>query len=577
MSYRRWLPLAVLRIKTANCKNCYKCVRLCPVKAIQVKDGQACVNDERCIACGTCLLVCPQQAKEIISDLLAVKNMLRGKAPVCVSIAPALAAAWPHASLGQVITALKRLGFAHVSQTSAGAAVVSRAYQKLVDRGRLHANPLVTTACPAVVKLVEGYYPDLVPFLAPVASPLLAHARMLKAYYPGAQVVFIGPCLAKKEEAARPQNSGVIDGVLLYSEIAAWLEEEGIDPAQLPASDWSELDQELAALYPTTGGLLKYLDPKGQLFLGANGLGQVTDLLEGMRQGGLTASLAECNACAGGCLDGPGMPREESLVKRKERLAGFQAALSQKESSTAPVLPTVDTTCDYRPQPVTVIPHTEAEILKVLSKIGKTTPDAELNCGACGYASCREKAAAVIDGMAELDMCMPYMRSRAESLANLVLQSTANAIIVVDKELVIQDFNPAAERMFVRQASKVIGLPVGQIIPDEDFRAVRDSGEWVVGKRVIYSSLGLVTMQTINPIEAQGLILGVIADVTQYERQERELSHVRAETLDKAQEVINKQMRVAQEIAGLLGEVTADSKMLLLRLIKLVQGDEDGR
>lgn len=551
-------------------------MRLCPVKAIQVKDSQAFVNDERCIACGTCLLVCPQQAKEIVSDRLAIKNMLQGKAPVCVSIAPALAAAWPQASLGQVVTALKRLGFAHVSQTAAGAAVVSRAYQRLLDRGRIHANPLITTACPAVVRLVEGYYPDLAPFLAPVASPLLAHARMLKACYPGAQVVFIGPCLAKKEEAARPQNSGLIDGVLLYSEIAAWLEEEGINPAQLPASDWSELDQDLAALYPTTGGLLKYLDAKGQLLLGANGLEQVTDLLEGMRQGGLTASLVECNACAGGCLDGPGMPRVESLARRKERLNSFQALLPLSQAKP-PILPAISTTCDYRPKPVRVIPHTEAAILKVLRKIGKMTPDAELNCGACGYATCREKAAAVIDGMAELDMCMPYMRSRAESLANLVMQSTANAIIVVDKDLIIQDFNPAAERMFVRQASHVVGLPIGQIMAEEDFRSVRDSGEWVVGKRVIYSNLGLVTMQTINPIESQDLIMGVISDITKFERQERALSHVRAETLDNAQEVINKQMRVAQEIAGLLGEVTADSKMLLLRLIKLVQGDEDGR
>ena len=501
--------------------------------------------------------------------------MLQGKAPVCVSIAPALAAAWPRASLGQVITALKHLGFAHVSQTAVGAAVVSRAYQKIIDRGRIHANPSLTTACPAVVKLVEGYYPDLVPFLAPVASPLIAHARMLKAFYPGAQVVFIGPCLAKKEEAARPQNAGLIDGVLLYSEIAAWLEAEGINPAELPESEWSQFDQEVAALYPTAGGLLSYLDNKGQLLLDASGLEQVTDLLEGMRQGGLTASLVECNACVGGCLDGPGMPREDSLVKRKERLKSFQKSLPDKQDRQVE-LPSVDTTCDYLPHPVTVIPHTEAEILEVLSKIGKTTPDAELNCGACGYSSCREKAAAVLDGMAELDMCMPYMRSRAESLANQVMQSTANAIIIVDKDLVIQDFNSAAERMFVRQASKVIGLPIGQIIVDDDFRAVRDGGEWVINKRVIYSNLGLVTMQTINPLQ-EGLILGVIADVTRLERQERELSHVRAETLDKAQEVINKQMRVAQEIAGLLGEVTADSKMLLLRLIKLVQGEEDSR
>lgn len=552
-------------------------MRLCPVKAIQIKDGQACVNDERCIACGTCLLVCPQQAKEIISDRLAIQSMLQGKAPVYVSIAPSLAAAWPGATLGQMITALRQLGFAHVSQTSVGAALVSRAYQQLLDRGRILANPLLTTACPAVVRLVELYYPDLVPLLAPVASPLLVHARLLKSYYPGCQVVFIGPCLAKKEEAARPQNAGLVDGVLLYSEVKNWLQEEGINPAALPASEWCELDQDLAALYPAAGGILKYLNAEGQLLLEASGLEQVRDLLEGLRLEGMSsATLVECNACSGGCLDGPGMPREESLLKRKERLQEFQAALPQQKMEKK-AFPSVATDCDYRPNPIKVIKHSQEDIERVLSKIGKTTPEAELNCGACGYTTCREKAAAVLDGMAELDMCIPYMRSRAESLANLVMQSTANAIIVVDKDLIIQDFNPAAERMFVRQASKVKGKPLGKIIPDDDFRFVRDSGQWVMGKRVVYPNLGLVTMQTINPLQSQDLILGVISDVTKFELQERALSQVRAETLEKAQEVINKQMRVAQEIAGLLGEVTADSKMLLLKLIKLVQGEEEGR
>jgi len=551
-------------------------VRLCPVKAIQVKDSQAVVNAERCIACGTCLLVCPQEAKEIISDRLAVKNMLKAKSPVYASIAPALAASWPGASLGQVITALKRLGFAHVSQTSLGAALVSKAYQKILDRGRLQSNPLLTTACPAFVKLVEGYYPDLVPFLAPVASPMIAHARLLKAYYPGCQIVFIGPCLAKKEEAARPEHAGLVDAVLLYSEVAEWLEEEGLNPSQLAASTWCELDRELAALYPTAGGLLRYLEPGEQLVLGANGLEQVMDILHGMRKEGLRASLVECNACVGGCLDGPGMPRQESLAKRKERLANFQMSLPAP-GSAAPTFPQVSTAADFRPVPIQTVPHTEAEILEVLKQIGKTSPEAELNCGACGYPTCREKAAAVLDGMAELDMCMPYMRSRAESLANLITQSAQRAIIVVDKDLIIQDFNPAAERMFVRKAESVIGLPVGRIMPDEDFRKVRDSGEWVVGKRVVYPKLGLVTLQNINPTQSQDLIMAFIADITKMEKQERELSTVRAETLEKAQEVIDKQMRVAQEIAGLLGEVTADSKMLLLRLMKLVQGDDDGR
>ena len=303
------------------------------------------------------------------------------------------------------------------------------------------------------------------------------------------------------------------------------------------------------------------------------------DVLQAMRQESLPAMLVECNACSGGCLNGPGMPRTESLTKRRSRLNLFQQEIVRKSSSNvSPVaLPNIPLTNEYQPQPVQRNSYSEQEITEVLRKIGKNTPEAELNCGACGYSTCREKAVAVLDGMAELDMCMPYMRSRAESLANLVMQSTPNALVVVDRNLIIQDFNPAAERMFIRKAGNVKGLPLGDIMPDEDFRHVRDSNQWIVGKRVVYPHLGLITTQTINPIESQELIMGVITNITQMERQERELSKVKAETLEKAQEVINQQMRVAQEIAGLLGEATADSKMLLLRLMKLVQGDENGQ
>lgn len=566
--------MSVLRIREANCKNCYKCVRVCPVKAIKIKGGQATVIEERCIACGSCLLACPQHAKEVISDLEYVQHLLAAGKRVYVSLAPSLAGAWPRASAGQVVTALKQLGFSEVSQTAAGAALVTKGYQRMLDLGRIKANAMLTTACPSVVSLIERYHPKLVPLLAPFVSPMIAHARLIKALEPEAKVVFIGPCLAKKAEAAREEYAGMIDGVLLYQDVADWLAEKAIDLPSLPESKFCDLDQEVASQFPTAGGMLQYLQSSAELHI-ADGLEQVNDLLCGMETESLKALLVECSACSGGCLNGPAMPRDESLFKRRERIRAMKKGDDQPATGTP--LPTVQIRASFSPKPVSTKSCSEEAILQVLRHLGKQTPDAEFNCGACGYTTCREKAAAVLDGRAELDMCMPFMRAKAESLANLVIQSTPNAVIVVDKDLIIQDFNPAAEQMFKRQAVSVKGKEVSSLIPDDEFRAVRDGGQWVVGRKVVYPHFGLVTLQTINPIKSHDLIMGVITDITRMEHQEKEFAKVREETLEKAQQVINKQMMVAQEIAGLLGEVTADSKMLLLKLMKLVQGEGDRR
>ncbi len=567
----------VLRIKQANCKNCYKCVRVCPVKAIKIKDGQATVDEERCILCGQCWRACPQHAKEVVSDFPAVANLLRGAAPVYVSLAPSLAAAWPNASPGQMVSALQQLGFAGASQTATGAAIVNRGYQELLQGAT--GKPWLSTACPAFVNLVETYYLDLVPQLAPLPSPLIVHARMLKELYPEAKLVFIGPCLAKKAEAARPEYAGLIDGVLLASELAQWLETAAIRPEQLPESPWLELDARAAVLYPLHGGLLHYLQLEGHTAAAVAGTPELRELLEGLRHEQLRTELVECNVCNGGCLNGPDMPRAESLLLRQQRLQQYASGSSSSEQASVeecfqvPAAASLFAT-DYRTHTLGQQDYPEERIRAVLRGIGKHSAADELNCGACGYTSCREKAKAVLAGMAEPEMCMPFMRSQAESLASLVIQSTPNALIVVDRSLQIREFNLAAERLWLHSAAAVKGQPLATVIPDDDFRQVQDSRVPIQGKVVTYPHLRLITAQTIlNLADDTGLTMGVITDITVMQRQAEELATVKAETVRKAQEVIDKQMRVAQEIAGLLGEVTADSKMLLLRLIKLVQGE----
>ncbi len=596
--------MQVLSVKRADCKNCYKCVRVCPVKAIRIKDGQAEVDDARCILCGRCWQACPQHAKQVISELQAAKNMLQGTAPVLVSLAPSLVAAWPDATPGQLVTALLRLGFDAVSQTSVGATLVNQAYQDLLAEGRPNGGPWLSTACPAVVNMVERHYPALVSHLAPVPSPLIVHARLLKRHYPGAKVVFVGPCIAKMGEVQRPEFVGLVDAVLMASELGQWLEDAGIVVGELPESEWSTCDQEAAVLYPQPGGLLHYLSGHDRPVADAAGLDSLQELLEHLCVDDLDAALIECNACQGGCLDGPDMPKEQGLIKRQERLQQYnQQCCGQdgvkKSDASAQVLGREDSAdqgpaapassdrfalssrelhslfdTDYRPHPAALPDFPEEQIRQVLGRIGKFSKEDELNCEACGYPSCRDKAKAVLAGMAEPDMCMPFMRTQAESLANEIMRTIPNGLIVVDENLVIREFNRAAERMWQRQSGMVIGHPLSVVMPDEDFLAVQQSGEPIVGKRVAYPELGLITVQSILTLEGKSqLILGMITDVTEMEKQTKELAIVKEETLRQAQSVIDNQMRMAQEIAGLLGEVTADSKILLMRLIELVQGE----
>lgn len=588
--------MQVLSIKRADCKNCYKCVRVCPVKAIRIKDGQAEVDDSRCILCGRCWQACPQHAKQVITELQAAKNMLQGTAPVMVSLAPSLVATWPDGTPGQLVTALLRLGFQAVSQTAVGAAWVNRGYQELLRQDKPSAGPWLSTACPVVVNMVERHYPELVSHLAPLPSPLMVHARLLKRRYPSAKVVFVGPCLAKMGEAQRPEYVGLVDAVLMASELRQWLQDAGIVVSELPESEWPDCDQQVAALYPQPGGLLHYLGQPGQEVADVAGLDALQELFRHLRSDSLQAALVECNACQGSCLDGPDMPQAQGLLKRQERLKDYHqqryaAPGGQPDSSgTGSVSlesfgqPDDDSLArqkiaelfatDFRPHPAALPDFPEERIRQVLQRIGKFSAEDELNCEACGYPSCRDKAKAVLAGLAEPDMCMPFMRTQAESLANEIMRTIPNGLIVVDEDLVIREFNRAAERMWQRQAGMVIGQPLSLVMPDDDFQAVHAQGQAITGKRVAYPELGLITIQTILTLEGKSqLILGVISDITELEKQARELAVVKAETLRQAQSVIDNQMRVAQEIAGLLGEVTADSKILLMRLIKLVQGE----
>lgn len=566
--------MEVINFSRANCKNCYKCIRACPVKAIRMKDDQAEIVDERCITCGTCLTICPQNAKTIKSDVQRVKHLLKNDKDMAVSLAPSFAGIFSFQHYSQIVSALKKLGFSAVYQTSVGARLIAKDYLKHYNN-RSKPN-LITTACPAINYLIQKYYPELVECLVPVVSPMEAHGRYLKKIKGHKEVAFIGPCLAKKVEIHDEGNYG-IDAALTFEELMAWWKEEGIDPILESVNGVENGFCDDANFYPIPGGSYKTIEPfiqdKWREFIEVSGKENCIMMLDEIKKGEFHRTWIEMNACEGGCINGPAV----GSINRGpfKRIKCVKIFARNNSSCAKPMM--VDKTDiqldfkkSYNPMPLEIKKPSEEEIKRILETTGKYRPEHELNCGVCGYNSCREKAEAVYNGMAEIHMCMPYMRNRAESLSNLIIESTPNAIIAVNMDMNVQVFNNGAEKMFKISSTDIIHKPLSLLFDDDDFKYVSKTKQNIINKKVYLPMYELITQQDIYYEKEHSLIIGIITDITaQQQIQERSIK-LRKETVETAQQVIEKQMRVAQEIASVLGETTAETKVLLNKIQRLL-------
>lgn len=566
--------MEVINFSRANCKNCYKCIRACPVKAIRMKDDQAEIVDERCITCGTCLTICPQNAKTIKSDVQRVKHLLKNDKDMAVSLAPSFAGIFSFQHYSQIVSALKKLGFSAVYQTSVGARLIAKDYLKHYNN-RSKPN-LITTACPAINYLIQKYYPELVECLVPVVSPMEAHGRYLKKIKGHKEVAFIGPCLAKKVEIYDEGNYG-IDAALTFEELMAWWKEEGIDPILESVNGVENGFCDDANFYPIPGGSYKTIEPfiqdKWREFIEVSGKENCIMMLDEIKKGEFHRTWIEMNACEGGCINGPAV----GSINRGpfKRIKCVKIFARNNSSCAKPIM--VDQTDiqldfkkSYNPMPLEIKKPSEEEIKRILETTGKYRPEHELNCGVCGYNSCREKAEAVYNGMAEIHMCMPYMRNRAESLSNLIIESTPNAIIAVNMDMNVQVFNNGAEKMFKISSTDIIHKPLSLLFDDDDFKYVSKTKQNIINKKVYLPMYELITQQDIYYEKEHSLIIGIITDITaQQQIQERSIK-LRKETVETAQQVIEKQMRVAQEIASVLGETTAETKVLLNKIQRLL-------
>ena len=418
-----------------KCKRCYSCVRECPAKAIKVENGQAMVIEERCIACGNCVKVCAQQAKKIEDSTEYVKRMLAGKGRFFACLAPSFPAAFYPLKPGKIITALRKLGFSEVWEVAFGAELISREYARLFKRSLSAGNRVISSPCPAIVSFVEKYMPSLHNALAPIVSPMIAVARAIKHRHGSkARIVFIGPCIAKKNEIRDPCVAGTVDAVLTYKELLKMVDEAQIIPEELQDSDFDGPRSYMGRSFPISGGLLKTAGLSTDILendvLITEGKDRVLVALKELAEGKSEARLFDVLFCEG-CINGPKMLNDLSVFARKEILADFineqNRYTVQKDFLEALTeFDDVDLSRKFSRQTMLLLQPTEEEIGRALNTMRKFKIEDQLNCGACGYFTCREKAIAVCQGLAEPEMCLPYLVEELETTCGELQQSHKN-------------------------------------------------------------------------------------------------------------------------------------------------------
>ena len=555
-----------LTLKKSNCKNCYKCIRNCPVKAIRFSGNQAHIIGNECILCGHCFVVCPQDAKEIVDGTEKARVLLQSGAPVYVSLAPSFIANYDGVGIESMRRALQKLGFADVEETAVGATIVKNEYERMLrDEQR---DVLISSCCHSVNLLIQKYFPSCLEYLADVMSPMQAHCADLKKRHPEAKTVFIGPCVAKKDEAE--YYEGLVDAVLTFEELTNWFKAERIEPEK-------EIDttpESRARFFPTTGGVLKTMaqDAPGYAYVALDGVENCIAALKDIESGRIHKCFIEMSACVGSCIGGPVMEKyhSSSPIKDYVTVSGYAGEKDFEVDQPAPM---------GLKKNFTMIQHklaqpSEAEIMAVLRQMGKFKPSDELNCGTCGYNSCREKAIAIIQGKAEASMCLPNLLDKAESFSDTIVRNTPYGLIVLNENLEVQQVNRAARKiMNIRASSDVLGEPVIRILDPTVFTKVMSTGRSVRDERVYLAEYKKYVEQTVVYDPDSHLLVGIMRDITDDEAEREKKARINRQTVEVADTVVEKQMRIVQEIASLLGETAAETKIALTKLKESI-GDE---
>lgn len=547
-----------LTLKKSNCKNCYKCIRHCPVKAIRFSGNQAHIIGNECIFCGQCFVVCPQNAKEIVDATEKARVLIQSGDPVYVSLAPSFVANYDGVGIHAMREALMALGFAGVEETAIGATIVKTEYERML-REEDH-DIIISSCCHSVNLLIQKHFPAQLEYLANVLSPMQAHSLDIKRRIPNAKTVFVGPCVAKKDEVVRYE--GITDVVLTFEELTRWLEREGVElKKEIDAEENSR-----ARFFPTTGGILKTMaqDMPGYSYVAVDGVENCMAALRDIASGKVHKCFIEMSACVGSCIGGPVMEKyHRSPIRDYATIASY--AGSRDFAVKQPDVISLKKTFD----PIERILETpsETEIAAALRQMGKFNKAQELNCGSCGYDTCRDKAIAICQGKAEISMCLPFLKDKAESFSGTIVRNLPNGVIVLNDKLEVQQINEAARRiMNIRYDIDVLGAPVVRIIDPTAFESVLQTGRHIHDQRLYLAEYRRYVELTVVYDGESHLLVGILRDVTDEQTAHEKKERITAQTVEVADRVVEKQMRIVQEIASLLGETAAETKIALSKL-----------
>ena len=556
-----------------ECHDCYKCIRECPVKAIKIENGHASVIGDRCIACGNCVKACPSNAKRVRADVDKAKNLIRAQKDVYVSLAPSWKGVF-EISEEKMVSMLKQLGFKGVSETALGAQEVSIKTAEMLNN--TEKGLFISSACPVIVNFIRKYHPEFAHYITPIGSPAMTHAKMLKDKFgENISIVFIGPCIGKKNES---DEFKLFDVAITFEELKLWLHDEALDISSISENPENKFVPKAAyegSLYPIDGGMnetIRKIGIKKEVqLMDVAGLLLFERALNKLKPEKLDKVIfVEALSCEGGCVAGP------CISTDKPGISIVSDVLSNvKEREIIPKVPETVVEMDVSPKKVVTSEHSIEDILKTLKKIGKHSVDDELNCGGCGYATCRDLAKALLDGDAETSMCVSYMRKIAMRKAAAMLRCMPSATVMVDSNMNILEANDAFMRMFTGDMYEVFkarpdglaGAAIERIVDFADiFKTILKSGKDLHKERYpVKNRLYDISAFTIEENEIVG---AVITDVTQSETNREKISQ-------KAHEVISKNISIVQEIACLLGEHMVETETLLSSIANDFDDKED--
>jgi uncharacterized Fe-S cluster-containing protein len=509
--------------------------------------------------------VCPQDAKVIKSELEKVRVILQGDDPVVVSLAPSFVANYKGVGIDSMKKALKKLGFYDVEETAIGATIVKNEYERMIAED--DSDVIISSCCHSINLLIQKHYPQALQYLADVLSPMQAHCSDIKKRIPNAKTVFIGPCVAKKDEADR--YVGIVDAVLTFEELTEWFSQENITLDQ----EIDATEKSRARFFPTTGGVLKTMkqDAEGWTYVAIDGVDNCIEALKDIIEGNVHKCFIEMSACVGSCIGGPIMEKHKhepirdyltiSKYAGKEDFEVEQPKVNFLQKNFFAIDKELPMPTDY-------------EISAMLRQMGKFKPSQELNCGSCGYETCREKAIAICQGKAEISMCLPFLKDKAESFSDTIVNSTPNGLIVLNEALEVQQINAAALKLMnIRYAQDVLGEPVIRILDPTVFVKVLNNGRSIKGQKTYLAEYDRYVEQTVVYNRDSRLLIGILRDVTEEEIERKKKENIGRQTVEVADKVVEKQMRIVQEIASLLGETAAETKIALSKLKETVTND----